>query len=71
MKKKDETWRLCIDYKHLNKLTIKDTFPIPLVEELLDELALAYWFNKLDLRARYHQIQMKEQYVYKIAFWTH
>jgi len=71
VRKKTGDWRLCVDYHMLNALTVKSKFPIPVIDELLDELAHAKWFSVLDLRAGFNQIRLAPGEEYKTAFQTH
>jgi hypothetical protein len=70
-RKKDGTWHFCVDYRFLNVLTIKSKYPVPIIDEFLDELSKACWFTKLDLRSGFHQILFQAGEEYKTAFSTH
>jgi hypothetical protein len=70
VKKKDGLMRMCIDYRELNKVTIKNRYPLPRIDDLLDQLQGVRVFFKVDLRLGYHQVQVKEEDIPKTAFRT-
>jgi hypothetical protein len=69
--KKDATMRMCIDYQALNKKTIKNRYPIPRIDELMDELHGVFFFSKIDLCSRYRQINIREKEIEKMTFRCH
>ncbi|KAI3736778.1 hypothetical protein L2E82_26765 [Cichorium intybus] len=70
VKKKDGSMRMCIDYRDLNKVTIKNRYPLPRIDDLFDQLQGAGYFSKIDLRSGYHQLKVRDEDVEKTAFRT-
>ena len=70
VKKKDGTLKLCIDYRQLNKLTVKNKYPLPRIDVLFDQLKGGSIFLKIDLRSEYHQLRIKDAGVHKTVFRT-
>ncbi|GJS38069.1 putative reverse transcriptase domain-containing protein [Tanacetum coccineum] len=70
VKKKDGSFRMCIDYQELNKLTVKNRYPLPRIDDLFDQLQGSSIYSKIDLRSGYHQLRVREQDIPKTAFRT-
>ena len=68
IRKKDESWRLCIDYRQLNKDTIKNQYPLPRIDDLFDQMKGAMMFSKINLQSGYHQLRIKEDDIPKTTF---
>ena len=63
-------FRLCVDYRRLNQLTVKNKYPLPRIDELFDQLGGSRFFSKIDLRSGYHQLKIREEDIIKTAFRT-
>jgi hypothetical protein len=70
LNKKDGVFRLCVDYRALNKVTIKNSYPLPLIDDICDRLTSAKFFTKIDLRSGYHQIRLDKDAIPMTAFRT-
>ena len=68
--KKDGAMRLCVDYRALNRLTVKNSYPLPRIDDILDQLSTAKYYTKIDLRSGYHQIRLDEESIPLTAFRT-
>jgi hypothetical protein len=68
VRKKDGTWRLYIDYRALNKITVRNRYPIPWIDDLLDQLKVVKYFSKIDLKSRYLQVPIEPSDVWKTTF---
>ena len=70
VKKKDGTLRLCIDYRQLNKVTMKNKYPLPRIDDLFHQMRKAKVFYNIDLRSGYHQVRIKDEEIHKTTFRT-
>ncbi|GJY09767.1 putative reverse transcriptase domain-containing protein [Tanacetum coccineum] len=70
VKKKDDSFRMCINYRELNKLTVKNRYPLPRIDDLFDQLQGSCYFSKIDLRSGYHQLRVHDDDILKTAFRT-